>query len=419
MREVTPSLIAEAVSRLKSGKSDPVFEFSSDCIKNAPTLFYEHLALVFRSFLIHGHISSVLMVSTLISLLKDKLGDICASRNYRSIALSSEILKIFDWVIILLYGERLNLDDLQFVYQPDVSTNMCTWMAVETIQHFLRNGSEVFICAMDMYKAFDKVKHRLLFYKLLDRGVPEIFIRLLVCMYRKQLAYVRWNNSDSQQFPLRNGVKQGAVLSTILYCLYMNDLYQILRNKKYGCWINGEYSGILGYSDDILLQSPSINALKEMLKTCENYANEHNLLWDLFGTEAKRLEKSWNVSLRKILRLPYNAQIFTRTYNYFPVFEIYKLYSSKKSAVRNLFNVVRNDCRSITGSNLRRIMLKPNRNCVEEIYMNDISNQNTPNGCEWANNMVKEIVEHNSGLLVVPGFNGLELADISNDVCAS
>ena len=165
--KVTPSLIAEAVSHLKSGKSDPVFEFSSDCIKNAPTLFYEHLTSVFRSFLIHDHISSVLMVSTLIPLLKDKLGDICTSSNYRSIALSSLILKIFDWVIILLYSERLNLDDLQFSYQPNVSTNMCTWMAVETIQYFLRNGSEVFICAMDMSKAFDKVKHGLLFYKLL------------------------------------------------------------------------------------------------------------------------------------------------------------------------------------------------------------------------------------------------------------
>ena len=154
------------------------------------------------------------MVSTLIPLLKDKLGDICASNNYRAIALSSLILKIFDWVIILL--DRLNLDDLQFSYQPNVSTNMCTWMAIETIQYFLRNGSEVLICAMDMSKEFDKVKHGLLFRKLLGRGVPEIFIRLLVCMYRKQLAYVRWNNGDSLQFPLRTGVKQGAVLSAIL-----------------------------------------------------------------------------------------------------------------------------------------------------------------------------------------------------------
>ena len=55
--KVTPSVIAEAVLHLKAVKNDPVFEFSSDCIKNAPTLFYEHLALVFRSFLIHGNIS--------------------------------------------------------------------------------------------------------------------------------------------------------------------------------------------------------------------------------------------------------------------------------------------------------------------------------------------------------------------------
>ena len=158
-----------------------------------------------------------------------------------------------------------------------------------------------------------------------------------------------------------------------------------------------------------------------------------SVLWDLFSTEAKRLEKSWNVSLRKILRLPYNAHrhllepvtntrhLITSLYSRYIKF-VDKLYSSKKSAVRNLFNVVRNDCRSITGSNLRRIMLKTNRNSVEEINMNDINNlvyQNTPNGCEWAIIMVKEIVEHNSGLLAVPGFNGLELADISNDVCAS
>ena len=43
--KVTPSLIAEAVLHLKSGKSDPVFEFSSDCIKNAPTLFYDTVTL--------------------------------------------------------------------------------------------------------------------------------------------------------------------------------------------------------------------------------------------------------------------------------------------------------------------------------------------------------------------------------------
>ena len=91
--------------------------------------------------------------------MKDKLGNICSSDNYRSIAISSLILKIFDWVIILLYGDKLGLDQLQFSYQPNISTNMCTWMAIETIDFFTRNGSDVYVCTMDMSKAFDKVRH--------------------------------------------------------------------------------------------------------------------------------------------------------------------------------------------------------------------------------------------------------------------
>ena len=122
---------------LKEEKRDSIFEFSSDCDK---IIFYEHLASFFRISLIHGHISSVLLLATLVPILKDKLGDICDSNNYRSIAISSLILKVFDWVIILLYGDKLNLDQLQFSYQPNISTNTCAWMAIETIDCFTRNG---------------------------------------------------------------------------------------------------------------------------------------------------------------------------------------------------------------------------------------------------------------------------------------
>ena len=114
-------------------------------------------------------------MSTLVPILKDKLGNICAADNYRSIAISSSLLKIFDWVIILLYGKRLNLDEMQFSCQPNCSTNVCTWMALETIDYFVKNESELFTCAMDMPKAFDKVKHGLLFQILLIKGLPEIY----------------------------------------------------------------------------------------------------------------------------------------------------------------------------------------------------------------------------------------------------
>ena len=277
IEKITPELVEEATNHLKCSKSDPIFEFNSDCLKNARRILFEHMATLFKTYLVHGHVSSILTMSTLVPILKDKVGNICAADNYRSIAISSLVLKIFDWVIILLYGERLNLDELQFSYQPNCSTNMCTWMAVETIDYFVRNESELFTCAMDMSKAFDKVKRSLLFQKLLIKGFPVSCIRLLLIMYKEQVANIRWNSSLSQSFPISNGVKQGAVLSAILFCVYVNDLYKLLRKRRSGCWINGHYMGILGYSDDILLLAPTVDSLKDMVKSCEDYAINHNL----------------------------------------------------------------------------------------------------------------------------------------------
>ena len=61
----------------------------------------------------------------------------------------------------------------------------------------------------------------------------------------------------------------------------MNNLFEILRRSKYGCWVNGEYYGILGYSDDNLILAPSLNALQEMLKICEEYAASHGFIYSV------------------------------------------------------------------------------------------------------------------------------------------
>ena len=120
------------------------------------------------------------------------------------------IIKLFGWVIILLYQDNLRLDVLQFNYQLNYncSTSMCSWMAIETIDYFLRNNSEVFICTMDMTKAFDNVNHSKLFQKLLQRDFPPIMIRFLMYVYEIQVATVKWNNCYSMEFNIKNGVKQ-------------------------------------------------------------------------------------------------------------------------------------------------------------------------------------------------------------------
>ena len=219
MREVlniNSEVIKEAMEKLKPNKSDPIYDFTSDFLKNAPDILYEQLALVLKSFLIHGHVTESLLLATLVPIVKDKFDDLCSSKNYRSIAISSLILKLLDWVILINYSHLLKCDDFQFVFQELSNTSLCSWVVYETIDQFIRNGSLVYGCLLDCTKAFDTIKHSILFEKLLEAKVPPIVVRLLISIYRRQMANVRWILEVSNQFPIRNGVCQGAIASPIL-----------------------------------------------------------------------------------------------------------------------------------------------------------------------------------------------------------
>ena len=184
---------------------------------------------------------------------------------------------MLDWIIILLFGNTFSLHDLQFAYQPGISGNMCTYAILETVDYFLRNGSEVFLCTMDMTKAFDVTMHSLLFTKMLKAGLSAIFVRLLIFIYTEQFANVRWNSQLSSVFSMHNGVRQGAILSALAYCFYCEQLFTLLEQRRTGCWFKGYYLGLLGYSDDNVCIAPSLHALQDMIKTCEEFAMSHNL----------------------------------------------------------------------------------------------------------------------------------------------
>ena len=65
-----------------------------------------------------------------------------------------------------------------------------------------------------------------------------------------------------------------------------------------GGWISGSFVGILGYADDLTLLSPTIDGLQEMVKTCEEYATEHNLSFSTHP-EANRCKTKCLAFLKK------------------------------------------------------------------------------------------------------------------------
>ena len=131
-----------------------------------------------------------------------------------------------------------------------------------------------------MQKAFDKVNSVVLFKKLISRDIPLHMIRLLFDFYYMLSLSVLWNGCMSKQFISYNGIKQGGVLSPILFCIYIDDLLIGLEKQGYGCFIGKLFYGVLAYADDIILLAPSLSALRVMLDFCSNYAVLHNITFN-------------------------------------------------------------------------------------------------------------------------------------------
>ena len=105
-------------------------------------------------------------------------------------------------------------------------------------------------------------------------------LRLLISLYTNQKLRVSWNSVKSEYFDVRNGVKQGGVLSPLLFGIYIDGLLTRLKASGLGCYVGKHYCGSLGYADDITLMSPTLSGLKEMLNICNSYAKEFSITFN-------------------------------------------------------------------------------------------------------------------------------------------
>ena len=72
---------------------------------------------------------------------------------------------------------------------------------------------------LDASKAFDRVNYCKLFRELLKHEMSPLVLRLLLFLYTNQTLRVKWGSVMSESFTVMNGVKQGGVLSPVLFAV--------------------------------------------------------------------------------------------------------------------------------------------------------------------------------------------------------
>ena len=241
----------------------------------------------------HGYNAADLLETTIVSIPKDPRGCMSSSSNYRGISLCNAICKLYDIIFISKYKQLLYTSDNQFAFKSEHSTSLCTSIFTETVSYFVNRNSSVFSCLLDASKAFDNVHYGKLFELLLGRNLPPHVLRFIFDGYLRQSVNVRFNSCRSRGFSISNGVKQGGIISPILFIIYYDELIKMLSCVPYGCKVGGRYVGVLSYADDITLLAPTRNALQNMIHVCERFSNDFLINFNankslaiVFGTKA-------------------------------------------------------------------------------------------------------------------------------------
>ena len=128
---------------------------------------------------------------------------------------------------------NLHHSEILVVKESNHSTAVCTSVVKEIIQYYNHIGSKVYACLLDASKAFERLHFGKLFKMLIERKLHAVITRILLESYINQYVKVSCNNKLSRSFKQTNGVKQGCVLSLILFSIYIHKLLKLLMILYY------------------------------------------------------------------------------------------------------------------------------------------------------------------------------------------
>ncbi len=81
-------------------------------------------------------------------------------------------------------------------------------------------------------------------------------------------------------FGVKNGVKQGGIIFPVLFSVYMDGLFEMLRENGICCRMRNQDTGGLGYTNDLTLMVPSHKGLQSLTHGCEDYTDEYDVVFN-------------------------------------------------------------------------------------------------------------------------------------------
>ena len=196
-----------------------------------------------------------------------KSGDLSDALNWRPIAILPILYKIFSKMIYTRINGILNFhqSDEQIGFRSGFRIEDAFLVFESIVEMSLEYNVDLWIISIDLRNTFDQIEHVALFDAMREHQVPEAYIHLIGALYSNQSGKV--DNSD--HFEIRRGVKQGDVISALLFNCALDIAFYRWKQRlgDHGILMsNGRRMTNIRYADDILLYRKSLQEVCVMLE---------------------------------------------------------------------------------------------------------------------------------------------------------
>lgn len=203
-----------------------------------------------------------------------KKGDLRLCDNWRGICVLPAVSKIVAKVILERLKQALyaTIDAEQAGFRPGSScTDHVNTLRI-MIEQCAEFNTDLHMVFIDFAKAFDSINRDCIWAALQRRGVPDKIIAVIRATYEGANCRVLHKGKLSEVFEINSGVRQGCILSPVLFLLVIGDVLSSTLQPHVDCGVRWSlFSRLqhLDYADDICFMAHSIPELNKMVRSLE------------------------------------------------------------------------------------------------------------------------------------------------------
>jgi hypothetical protein len=249
---VTMEEVMTAIKAMKLGKATGVSGVAVEHIVASGMVGIEVIMKIANRVLDGEGIPEDWRQSVLVPLYKGK-GDVRDCGAYRGVKLLEHAMKVVERVLLRRLREVVEIDEMQCGFMPGKGTVDALFMARMLQERYGRKKRKLYMCFVDLEKAFDCVPRKVIEWALRKKGVNERLVGAVMRLYEGAKTKVKVGKGMSEAFNVKVGVHQGSVLSPFLFAIVMDVVC--------GDIMEGLLFEIL-YADDLVLMADSMEELQ-------------------------------------------------------------------------------------------------------------------------------------------------------------